>query len=107
VRKNKIHTALVFFLSLSLLFNQVGLNFFHDKHDAHKSYRVQSSQTQLHYHKDHCKACALDTLFHLYFDSSSEFPFSQPEKTVVAIPVSAKVIATHDFIKGRAPPFFI
>jgi hypothetical protein len=107
VKKNKTYTALVFLLSLSLLFNQIGLNFFHDKHDAHKSYKVQSEQTQLHYHNDHCKACALDTLFHLYFDSSPEFQFYQPVKTVVAIPVLAKVIATNDFTKGRAPPFFI
>ncbi len=107
VEKNRPYSILVCFLAFTLLFNQVALNFFHNKHDAHKSYQVQSNQVQLHSHGDHCKVCALDTLFHLFFEASPEFNFYHPQETVVATPVLTTVIAASDFIKGRAPPFLI
>jgi hypothetical protein len=107
VRKNSVYTALVCFLAFNLLFNQVALNFFHNKHDAHKSYQTQSEQDQFNSHGEHCKVCALDTLFHLYVETPPEFHFYQPEDTAVSIPVLAQVIASGYPINGRAPPFSI
>jgi len=107
VRRNKLYIVLIHLLGIGLLFNQVGLNFFHNKHDAHESYRIQNDKDQFHSHGQHCKVCSLDTLFHLYFEASPEFHFYQPEETVVAIQVLAKVIGSRDFIKGRAPPYLI
>jgi hypothetical protein len=108
VKKNRKYTAaLTCFLAFNLLFNQIALNFFHNKHDDHKSYQIQSNQAQFHSHGQHCKVCSLDTLFHLYFEASPEFHFYQTEKIAVAIPVLAKVIASDFFVKGRAPPFLI
>jgi hypothetical protein len=107
VKKNRPYTALVCFLAFSLLFNQVAINFFHNRHDAHKSYQIQTDQVQFHSHGDHCKVCSLDLLFHLYFEASPEFHFYQPDETFVAVPVFTKIGATNDFVKGRAPPFFI
>ena len=107
VRRNKGHITLICLLGFSLLFNQVGLNFFHSKHDAHESYTVQSDEAQFHSHGEHCKVCALDTLFHLFFEASGEFHFQHAEEAIISFPVSGKVISSDDFIKGRAPPFSV
>jgi hypothetical protein len=107
VRKNRVYTALVCFLACNLLFNQVALNFFHNKHDAHKSYQTQSEQDQFNSHGEHCKVCGLDTLFHLYFEASSEFHFYRPEETAASIPALAQIVAPGYPLKGRAPPLLI
>lgn len=107
MRKNRFHISVICFLSIGLLFNQVGLNFFHNKHDAHESYAVQSDQDQFHSHGEHCKVCAVDTLFHLYFEASPEFHFQQAVDGAYSSPVLAKVITSSDFTKGRAPPFSV
>jgi hypothetical protein len=102
-----VYTVLVCFLASNLLFNQVALNLFHNKHDAHKSYQTQSDQEQFHSHGEHCKVCGLDTLFHLYFEASPEFDFCRPEEAAASIPVLAQVIASSYPINGRAPPVLI
>jgi hypothetical protein len=107
VRRNRTHTALVCFLACNLLFNQVALNFFHNKHDAHKSYQTQSDQDQFNAHGEHCKVCGLDTLFHLYFEASPEFHFDRPEEAPNSIPVLAQIIAPGYTLKGRAPPTLV
>jgi hypothetical protein len=104
VRKNKVHSALICILAFNLLFNQVALNFFHDKHDAHEAYKVQSDKAQFHNHNEHCKICSIDTLFHLFFESSAEFQFQQPETIAITLPVLGQVNSSDAFIKGRAPP---
>ena len=105
VRKQGICTALVSLLAFSLLFNQVALNLFHDKHKAHESYHGQSQQAQYHNHGEHCKVCSLETLFHPYFEAPAGFHFYQSEETTVAVQVVAKVAASGNFTRGRAPPF--
>jgi hypothetical protein len=107
VRKSSLHISVLCFLLVSLVFNQVALNFFHNKHDAHKSYAVRGDGSQFLPHGEHCKVCALDTLFHLYYEAVPELHLHQPRETVVAISILAKVIAPDDFIKGRAPPFSV
>jgi hypothetical protein len=107
LRKRGTYTALIAFLAFNLLFNQVALNLFHNKHDAHQSYRLDGNDAQLLRHGEHCKVCALDTLFHLYFEASPEFSFHQPQESSVAFLILAKATASHVFVKGRAPPFQI
>src|SRR5579859_3833598 len=107
VRRNKAYIVLISLLGTGLLFNQVGLNFFHNKHDAHESYTVKNKEAQFHHHGEHCKVCASDTLFHLFFEASPEFHFRQPKEVSCTIPLSAKVITSGDFTKGRAPPSLI
>jgi hypothetical protein len=107
VKKNRSYPFLVCFLAFNLLFNQVALNLFHNKHDAHQSYRLDGNDAQLLRHGEHCKVCALDTLFHLYFEASPEFSFHQPKESSVAFLMLAKATASHVFVKGRAPPFQI
>ena len=107
MRKNRAYTFIVCFLACNLLFNQVALNFFHNKHDAHKSYKLQSDQAQLNSHGEHCKICGLDTLFQLYFEPAPVFHFYHPGEIVIPIPVFAQVIISDDPINGRAPPFLI
>lgn len=105
VKKNSVHIALVSFLTLSLLFNQVALIFFHDKHNAHESFQLKvNGGAEFHSHNEHCRICSLDSLFHLFFQSSSEFHFQQPEVVAVALPVLGQVNSSDAFIKGRAPP---
>jgi hypothetical protein len=104
VRKNTPYIALLYFVTVSLLFNQVGINFFHNKHNAHESYQVQSDQAQYHSHGEHCKVCSIDTLFHLFFQSSLEFHFQQPETVAITLPVLGQVNSSDAFIQGRAPP---
>jgi hypothetical protein len=105
VRKPGIHIALISFLAFSLLFNQVALNFFHDKHNAHGSYRGEGHQAHYNKHGEHCKVCSLDTLFHPYFEAPPEFYFSQSMESFFAIPVVARVAASVDFTRDRSPPF--
>lgn len=107
VRKNNFHIALLCLLGVGLLFNQVGLNFFHDKHNAHKSYSIQNDQAQFHHHGEHCKVCATDTLFHLYIEVAPLFYLYQPERVEYSIAVITRVTPSPSFVKGRAPPTLI
>ncbi|HWA33890.1 MAG TPA: hypothetical protein VG737_07160, partial [Cyclobacteriaceae bacterium] len=72
-------------------------------HDAH-TYLVKRNETQLHNHGDHCRLCASDVLFHLYFEPSAEISFYRPQEPVVAIQALTTIIALDDFTRGRAPP---
>jgi hypothetical protein len=105
VKKKRIYFALIYLVSACLLFNQVGLNFFHNKHDAHESYTLQSDGTQFHHHGEHCKVCALDTLFHLFFEASPEFHFQHAGSVAYSEHAPSRVTNSRAFIKGRAPPF--
>jgi hypothetical protein len=63
------------FLSFALLFNQVGLSFFHDSHEAHEFFKAsEKSQTLLLNHGEHCQACSLEVLFNIVLPVSTEIP---------------------------------
>lgn len=107
VRKEPSYIALVCLLAASLLFNQVGINFFHGKHDAHEVQQKQTDQAQLHKHGDHCKVCALDTLFNLFFEPSGDFGFHQSNEVWLAFyAVNAKLVGIL-LSQDRAPPVSI
>ena len=101
VIKRTLNIAFVFLLASNLLFNQVGLNFFHNKHEFQQK---QSDQTQFHKHRDQCKVCALDTLFNLFLCPSINFGFYQSNEILLAFyDVDAKFVVIL-FSQDRAPP---
>jgi hypothetical protein len=105
VKKNRLHTIAWIILGAALLFNQVGLNFFHDSHEAHKFFEAtKKNQTILLEHGEHCQVCSLEVLFHIVLPLSTELPqpvtiseFSEP-----AFP--QPVIVFTALSQGRAPP---
>jgi hypothetical protein len=107
VRKKTFHTALFCFLGLGLLFNQVGLHFFHDQHEAHEWLSAPADQAQYHTHGEHCKLCATDTLFTLFFEQSAVltlYPYQSVLFSVAGYDIHSTPVA---YSRGRAPPFIL
>ncbi len=103
MRKSKGHIVLLCLLATTLLFNQVGLNYFHDAHKAHQEV-VKSDKAQLLKHDEHCKICGLDTLFHLYFEKPAQF-YSFRTINVLAIARAQELVSIPVAnSRGRAPP---
>jgi hypothetical protein len=105
VRKKPGHISLWILLGAALLFNQVGLNFFHDRHDAHEYFSAdQKNHTILLSHGEHCQACSLEVLFHVVLPVSTEVPqpVSISEFSERVFPRT--VIVFTAFAQGRAPP---
>lgn len=100
-----MHTIAWIVLSSALLFNQVGLNFFHDSHDAHEFFAAsQKNQTMLLNHGEHCQACSLEVLFHVVLPVSTEIPmqFFATEFHEQTSPQPAFTCLRR--ASGRAPP---
>lgn len=87
-----------------LLFNQVGLNFIHDRHDAHENQIKQSASAELHKHNNHCKVCSLETLFNLSLPPAEEFHFSNFQQTLLANTSCEEITLTLSHSRDRAPP---
>ena len=103
VIKYKGYIVLLCLLVTTLLFNQVGLNYFHDAHNAHQG-AVKSDKAQLLKHNEHCKICGLDTLFHLYYEKLAQFQGAYTINVPVAARVQELVSIPVRNSKGRAPP---
>jgi hypothetical protein len=90
-------------LIIALAFGQVGVGFFHNKHDAHETV-VDMSHTVLLPHGDHCKVCSTDWLHHFIgSDSRIETTHEQHEifnKVVLISFLSFSQSRASD----RAPP---
>lgn len=98
------YIALVCLLASNLLFNQVGLYFFHNKHDAHEVLKQETDQAQFHKHGDHCNVCALDTLFNLFFEPALELTPLQPQATHRVDYSTGVQLSSLRFSQNRAPP---
>jgi hypothetical protein len=93
------------FLALSLLFVQVGLGYFHDKHDAHERIeQAQKDQTQLHKHGEHCKICSIDLFLSLFIDNGRVFVNNPPQVIASCACHDAVQSIPLRFFEGRAPP---
>lgn len=106
VKKQKLHIAIWVLLSSALLFNQVGLNFFHDRHEAHEYFAAsKKNQSMLLNHGEHCQVCSLEVLFNVVLPVSTEIPTQRfatefNQKTDPQI-----VFICFDRTASRGPPF--
>lgn len=101
------HIVAIFFLGSSLLFNQVALNFFHDKHDAHEAFQAPTTKAQLVKHGEHCKICSIDTLFNLFFESPTLFTSHRVDADLVVFFNDSVKFISVSLYQNRAPPSFI
>jgi hypothetical protein len=94
VKKRRVYTIAWIILGSALLFNQVGLGFFHDSHKAHKFFEAsQKSKTLLLEHNEHCEVCSLQVLFHVVLPAATEVP--------------AQIFVTEYSVKGSHEPVLI
>lgn len=92
-------------LGSSLLFNQIGLHFFHNAHDAHEYFSAaKKNQTILLNHGEHCEVCSLEVLFNIVLPVSTELPSQTFSSAFVdqSVPESVLIYRAHS--QGRAPP---
>jgi hypothetical protein len=105
VRKSKRHIITIIFLGAALLFNQVGLNFFHDRHDAHEYFEAaKKNQTMLLHHGEHCQVCSLEVLFNVVLPVSVELPQPVAVSEFAEKTLPQPVIVFTALSQGRAPP---
>jgi hypothetical protein len=105
--KNKgLHTVAWIILGVALLFNQVGLNFFHDRHEAHEFFSAtKKNQTILLNHGEHCQVCSLEVLFNVVLPVSTEIPQALAVSEFSEKVFPQPVIVFTALAQGRAPPF--
>jgi hypothetical protein len=92
-------------LGAALLFNQVGLSFFHDSHEAHQFFEAsQKSKTLLLEHNEHCEVCSLQVLFHIVLPVATEVP-TQVFTSGFSEHIShERILIFCDLAFGRGPP---
>jgi hypothetical protein len=97
---HRVHSLV---LILALAFGQVGVGFFHNKHDAHETV-IDPDQTVLVKHGEHCKVCAVDWI-HAFLAADPDIEFPDEQRVVFFV---LHVIESPDSIvvygDGRAPP---
>lgn len=105
MKKRGIHTIAWVILGAALLFNQVGLNFFHDRHDAHEYFTAtQKNQTMLLHHGEHCQVCSLEVLFNVVLPVSTEIPAQEFTSEYSEGASREPVFIFFGLSRGRAPP---
>jgi hypothetical protein len=105
VKKRGLHIVVFVVLSSALLFNQVGLNFFHDRHEAHEYFAAsQKNQSMLLNHGEHCQVCSLEVLFNVVLPVSTGIPTQVFISGYNQEPAPASVFIFFDRPCGRAPP---
>ncbi|HZY82761.1 MAG TPA: hypothetical protein VFE50_24730 [Cyclobacteriaceae bacterium] len=105
MKKSRRHTFAWIILGAALLFNQVGLHFFHDSHEAHEYFSAaKKNQTILLKHGEHCQVCSLEVLFNIVLPAGTEIPqpalVSDFQESIFPQPVVVFVALSQ----GRAPP---
>ena len=105
MKKRRLYTAAWIVLTSALLFNQVGLNFFHDKHDAHEFFEAtQKNKTLLLNHGEHCQVCSLEVLFNVVLPVNTELPQYVFARDLFQRVYPEPVFAFVALCDGRAPP---
>jgi hypothetical protein len=91
-------------LTASLLFNQAGIGYLHDVHDAHKEVLTDRTKEVVLPHGDHCRICSIDLLFNLYFSSPQEYAVTpvQSSENVASEPSAPSGIVS--LTRNKAPP---
>jgi hypothetical protein len=73
MKKRRTQILIHIALASALLFNQVGLHFFHDRHEAHEFYSAsKKDQAMFLNHGEHCQVCSLEVLFHAVLPVSND-----------------------------------
>ncbi len=109
MQKNALNIVFPCLLIANLLFGQVALNFFHSKDsEQHEDFNLSHADgSRVHQHSEHCKVCALDTLFHFLKNPETDF-LVPPLRDVRIFSLKVEVDIIHvSFSQGRAPPAFI
>jgi uncharacterized protein YuzE len=92
-------------LIVALAFGQVGVNFLHNRHDAHETV-IDLDHTVLVKHGEHCKVCAIDLVHQILApDLSIELAQTEAPLAVVFYHTSFKSFS-QPLTKDRAPPAF-
>lgn len=98
-----LHTAASIFLIATILFGQVGVNYFHDRHDAHENI-AKTDQTTLQKHGEHCKVCSLDLLLKLHLASATLICCESAKALLEIHPQGANPVVFNSLPQDRAPP---
>jgi len=99
------HRVQSLMLIAALAFGQVGVGFFHNKHDAHERV-VNTDHTVLVKHGEHCKICAVD-LAHETLAPHLKIVLEQTEATTpVVFDYTSFALFSRLLTKDRAPPTF-
>ena len=108
LKKKALHIVLPVILIANLLFSQVAINLFHNNHDSRKAtVELKKGQTGIQKQVEHCKICALDILFNLFYNAPAQFDVQPVKDTlIVSLAVDVKTALVF-FSQGRAPPVFI
>jgi hypothetical protein len=102
VRKTKSHIVGACILIAGLLFSQVVINLFHDRHDFHESISTKAESIQTH--NEHCKVCSIDVLINLELIQSTEFRDSDHCTIANSFSPNFENFAFIALSEGRAPP---
>ncbi len=96
------------FLIGTLLFAQIGVNFFHNNHDVHQNKSItaplKAGDAGVQKHDEHCKVCSIDFFNHAFVASTPFFTtdlFTAHQENAVVYQVESTLVS---FSQGRAPP---
>ena len=106
MKKSSAHIVAFLILAVGLLFNQVGLNFLHNAHDAHKHLAEGAKEVpSVQEHGDHCKICGLDVLFNLFLETPPSLERHPTPENFLSVAKAEVRLCTLSLAQGRAPPF--
>jgi len=105
-----LHIASSVFLIGTLLFAQIGVNFFHNNHDVHQNKSItaplKAGKASVQKHDEHCKVCSIDFFNHAFVASTlffADYLFAADRvKTAISYVEHTFISFSH----GRAPPIF-
>jgi|GEM_PF-1987698 len=108
VKPRILHIVSSLFLISTLLFVQIGVNFFHHNHDVHVNKKItaplKAGQAAVQKHDEHCKVCSIDFFNHVFVTNAVYFEgqlfFTSYEEHFSFVVKHAIV----SFTQGRAPP---
>lgn len=104
VRISAKQLLISFLLAASLLFNQAGINFLHDTHDAHQTILADPSEDILLPHGEHCRVCSIDVVCHLFIALQQDFDAVVPQADVHSSVDTQSPTGIVTLIRNKAPP---
>jgi len=111
LKSRALHIVSSVFLIGSLLFAQVGVNFFHNNHDVHQlksvSAPLKDGAAGVQKHDEHCKVCSIDFFNHAFIPSTL-LTFDHPVFNTHEVQHNFCIERiAQSYSQGRAPPFSI
>jgi hypothetical protein len=105
VKKKRLYIAVLVLLGSALIFNQVGLPFFHDSHKAHEFFEAsKQGQSLLLPHGEHCEVCSLEILFSVILPISTEVPRQVFVSEYNRRTIPGTVFVFSERARNKAPP---